>query len=59
MLAAEIRHRAAGDGSFLLPAGRTVKGAGIGDQEIGDQEIGDQEIGDQEIRDQGSGIQGV
>jgi hypothetical protein len=25
MLAAEIRHRAAGDGSFLLPAGRSVK----------------------------------
>jgi hypothetical protein len=26
MLAAEIRHRATGDGSFLLPAGRSVKG---------------------------------
>jgi hypothetical protein len=25
MLAAEIRHRAAGDGSFLLPVGRSVK----------------------------------
>jgi len=25
MLAAEIRHRAAGDGSFLLPGGRSVK----------------------------------
>jgi hypothetical protein len=25
MLAAEIRYRAAGDGSFLLPAGRSVK----------------------------------
>jgi hypothetical protein len=29
MLAAEIRYRAAGDGSFLLPGGRIVKGAGI------------------------------
>ena len=35
MLAAEIRHRAAGDGSFLLPAGRSVKGAGIRSQASG------------------------
>jgi hypothetical protein len=26
MLAAEIRYRATGDGSFLLPTGQTVKG---------------------------------
>jgi len=26
MLAAEIRHRAAGDASFLLPAAHSVKG---------------------------------
>jgi len=26
MFAAEIRHRAAGDGCFLLPGGRSVKG---------------------------------
>jgi hypothetical protein len=44
MLAAEIRYRAAGDGSFLLPAGHSVKGAGIGVQEIRDQEFRDQEF---------------
>jgi hypothetical protein len=35
MLAAEIRHRAAGDGSFLLPPGGSVKGAGIRGQASG------------------------
>jgi hypothetical protein len=35
MLAAEIRHRAAGDASFLLPAAHSVKGAGVRDQASG------------------------
>jgi hypothetical protein len=35
MFTAEVRYRAAGDGSFLLPAGHTVKLAGITDQAAG------------------------